>query len=184
MGFTEAIYQRRSKRNFVRQPLKKDQLDSLVSALDRPNMDWQLRQDYLNTLAIGFLLNQVEGIKPGFYVLDTKTHSTGRVKHGQYSQQIARICLDQAWLANATLHMVFLTNLKLLEETWGSRGYRYAMMTAGRLGQRIYLTATAMGLGCCGIGAFYDHEASELLELNQESRLLYLVALGPVKGGS
>ena len=45
----------------------------------------------------------------------------------------------------------------------------------------VYLAATAMDLGCCGIGAFYDREAREALGLNRGSRLLYLVAVGPVK---
>ena len=64
---------------------------------------------------------------------------------------------------------------------WGARGYRYAMLTAGRLGQSIYLGATALGLGSCGIGALYDGEARDILGLNQKSCLLYLVAAGPVK---
>ena len=55
------------------------------------------------------------------------------------------------------------------------------MLTAGRLGQRLYVAAEAMGLGCCGIGALYDSEAMEMLGLNQTSRLLYLVAVGNVK---
>jgi nitroreductase len=38
-----------------------------------------------------------------------------------------------------------------------------------------------MGLGCCGIGAFYDDEAIELLQIPEGKELLYLVALGPVK---
>jgi nitroreductase len=37
-----------------------------------------------------------------------------------------------------------------------------------------------MGLGCCGVGAFYDEEAAKLLGLNKASSLLYLVAIGPV----
>jgi SagB-type dehydrogenase family enzyme len=94
---------------------------------------------------------------------------------------MAHICLDQAWLANAAVHFLFLANLNLVDKHFGVRGYRYAMMHAGRLGERLYLMATAMGLGCCGIGAFYDEEAMELLHLNQNSRLLYLVALGPIK---
>jgi nitroreductase len=52
------------------------------------------------------------------------------------------------------------------------------MLNAGRLGQGLYLAATAMGLGCCGVGAFYDGEAAELLGLGAEGSLLYLVALG------
>lgn len=89
--------------------------------------------------------------------------------------------IDQAWLANAAVHFLFMTNLETLDRLWGARGYRYAMMTAGRLEERLYLTATAMDLGCCGIGAFYDEEATKLLGLNRASRLLYLVAVGPVK---
>jgi nitroreductase len=56
------------------------------------------------------------------------------------------------------------------------------MMHAGRMGERLYLAAEALGLGACGIGALYDHEAAEALGLNHESRLLYLVAVGAVKG--
>ena len=74
-----------------------------------------------------------------------------------------------------------MTNLEEIDRTWGPRGYRYAMLTAGRIGQIIYLGATALGLGCCGIGALYDGEARDLLGLNNESALLYLVAAGPVK---
>jgi nitroreductase len=105
------------------------------------------------------------------------------VTSGLFTDQMARICLDQAWLAGAAVHFLFMADLKVLDQMWGPRGYRYAMMTAGRLGQRVYLATTAMGLGCCGIGAFYDMEAANLLGLNKESRLLYLVAAGPVKSG-
>jgi nitroreductase len=94
---------------------------------------------------------------------------------------MARICLDQRWLANAGIHFIFLTNLEVVECTWGARGYRYAMLTAGRTGQRLYVAATAMGLGYCGIGALYDGEAAALLGLNEASVLLYLVAVGAVK---
>ena len=55
------------------------------------------------------------------------------------------------------------------------------MLTAGRLGQRLYVAAEALGMGCCGIGALYDGEAMEMLGLNQSSRLLYLVGVGNIK---
>jgi nitroreductase len=55
------------------------------------------------------------------------------------------------------------------------------MLEAGRMGEMLYLSAASMGIGCCGIGAFYDEEARRFLELGATSRLLYLVAVGPVK---
>ena len=100
---------------------------------------------------------------------------------GMLTRPLARICLDQAWLTQAALHFVLITNIRKLEERWGPRGYRYALMTAGQLGERLYLTAGALGLGCCGIGAFYDQEAADLLGLNPDSKMVYLLAVGPVK---
>ena len=94
---------------------------------------------------------------------------------------MAAACLDQQWLQNAAVHFCFITNLDQLDKNWGARGYQYAMLDAGRIGQRIYLATTALGLGCCGIGALYDFEARTLLSLNQSSVLLYLVAAGPIK---
>ncbi|MBW2093959.1 MAG: nitroreductase family protein [Deltaproteobacteria bacterium] len=96
-------------------------------------------------------------------------------------ENMARICLDQAWLAHAALHFLFMADLGALEERFGPRGYRFAMLEAGRMGETLYLSAASMGIGCCGIGAFYDEEARQLLELAEDARLLYLVALGPVK---
>jgi nitroreductase len=79
------------------------------------------------------------------------------------------------------VHFLFLADLEVLQKTWGPRGYRYAMLAAGRLGQRLYVAAEAMGMGCCGIGALYDGEAVEMLGLKHTSRLLYLVAVGNTK---
>jgi hypothetical protein len=38
-----------------------------------------------------------------------------------------------------------------------------------------------MGWGACGIGAIYDREAAELLDLTAGGALLYLVGVGPIK---
>lgn len=103
------------------------------------------------------------------------------VAAGEFMARSTSMCLDQEWLVNAGVHFLFLANLEMIERTWGPRGYRYAMLTAGRLGQRLYVAAEAMGMGCCGIGALYDGEAMDMLGLNESSWLLYLVAAGNVK---
>jgi nitroreductase len=105
----------------------------------------------------------------------------GLVRGGFYTEKMADVCLNQGWLASAAVHFLFLADLRSMDAAHGPRGYRYLMLAAGRLGQRVYVVSTAMGLGCCGVGAFYDKEASEVLGLNEGSRLLYLVAVGFVK---
>lgn len=167
---------RRSKRNFVREAISRDHMSGLLEALCASD-----RNDYEGSLCVGYLSENVEGVEAGFHLLDRESKTTGMIMSGYLTEEMARICLDQAWLKNAGAHFLFLANLEMLDRGWGPRGYRYAMMTAGRLGQRLYLAATAMGLGCCSIGAFYDGEAKELLGLNDSSRLLYLVAVGTVR---
>jgi SagB-type dehydrogenase family enzyme len=182
MNYSEALYKRRSRRNFVKEPLIEDHVGALLDSICAENLATSPGgAEYRRTLAIGFLAGDVEGMEPGFYLLDTTEASVGLVTSGDFIESMAHICLDQQWLTNAAAHFLFLTNLDLVDRTWGARGYRYAMLTAGRMGQRLYMAATAMGLGCCGIGALYDGEAAELLGLNEASKLLYLVAVGPVK---
>jgi len=180
LDYPDAVFRRRSKRNFVNRSMPKHEMAFLLQALCAKDAG-ELESGYERSVATGFLVNQVEGLGEGFYLLDPAHERIGLIAQGPYTDKMTRICLDQMWLANAAVHFLFLANLDVLDRTWGARGYRYAMLRSGRLGQRLYVAATAMGLGCCGIGALYDGEAAALLGVNENSRLLYLVAVGLVK---
>jgi len=136
---------------------------------------------YNQCLQVRFLLNHVEGHEPGHYLLDSANTRYGLIDQGEFTRAMAAICLDQMWLSMAAFHFMFVAELQHLDRGIGPRGYRYAMLEAGRLGERIYMVSTALDLGCCGIGAYYDREAAQLLDLQGGERLLYLVASGPVK---
>lgn len=183
VGYAQAVLGRRSRRNFVTRPLRHGCMAGLLDGLCRRGGEVPERgaEAGESAIAVGFLVGHAEGWKPGFYLLDRESRACGLVEAGWLIDRMARICLDQMWAGRAQLHVVFLSNLQAVDRVWGPRGYRYAMMTAGRLGERLYLTATAMGIGCCGIGAFYDEEAALLLRLNPQSRLLYLAAIGPTQ---
>ncbi len=182
INHAECVFRRRSKRNYVPEPISHDCLRALLDVLCATGLEAHTGSlEYHRSIGIGFLVGNAEGLSPGLYLLDIVAAEVGMVARGFFRDRMAHICLDQGWLANAAVHLVFMTNLEILDRLWGARGYRYAMMSAGRMGEKLYLAATAMDLGCCGIGAFYDEEAAKLLGLNKASRLLYLVAVGPVK---
>jgi SagB-type dehydrogenase family enzyme len=182
LTYAEAVSRRRSKRNFIPEPLASRTFDALLEGLSLDIPGLLEVPEYSNAfLSLGLLTGPVEGVLPGFYQFNKRNLQVRPVKHGQLINPMAQICLDQMWLANAALHFLFIANLEALDHHWGPRGYRYAMMTAGRLGERLYLIASALGLGCCGIGAFYDQEAANLLGLDEANRLLYLVAVGSLK---
>ena len=180
LGYVEALLQRRSNRNFVRRPLAAKQAQQLL-ALVRDAASQAIPRETSGAMAIGFLNQDVEGWQPGFYLLDPKRSKMAPVVKGDLTGPMARACLGQDWLQNAALQFLFLTNLSALDKAYGPRGYRYAMLHAGRIGQAIYLGATALGKGCCGVGAFFDGEAQKLLGLEPDAVLLYLVAVGHVK---
>lgn len=183
LTYSEAVLRRRSRRNFINQKLKKTtfiQLIDIVFAARAEN--FSVAKGYAGALSIGFLAGNIEELSPGFYLADTVNKTAGYVDFEPTTNKMAAICLNQQWLCSASVHFLFMSNLNTIDRFWGPRGYRYAMMTAGRLGHALYLGATALGLGCCGIGAFYDDEGKNILGLNQESYLLYLVAVGEVKG--
>jgi SagB-type dehydrogenase family enzyme len=177
MGYAEAVFKRRSMRNFVDAKLPADQFGALLDLLCFDASD----SGHGDAISVGLLTGNVEGVPPGFHLLNRRTRTLGFVKEGLFTADMADVCLGQRWLARCAVHVLFLTNLHVLEKAWGPRGYRCAMLEAGRLGQRLYVTATSMKLGCCGIGALYDGDAAQLLGLNDESALLYLVATGPVR---
>lgn len=179
MGYVESLWRRRSKRAYIARPMDRRSFCCLLQSLDLQESFSCQKSDQL--LAVGFLAKDVEGLPRGFYVVDKQGGALREASRGDFSKRMASACLDQGWMARAALQVVFLSNLKILESRMGARAYRHAMIFSGRMGQRIYLVSTALGLGACGVGAFYDKEAASVLGLNPSSKLLYLVTSGPVR---
>ncbi|QJB56094.1 SagB/ThcOx family dehydrogenase [Pseudodesulfovibrio sp. zrk46] len=173
---TTAIMKRRSSRNFIPIKANTKNLVDIISYLchDTPPI-------CSSALQVGFIASPNSGLTPGYHLIDRDNKSTMLMKSGDLMAASARVCLDQSWLQNAALHIVFTADLHALNNQCGPRAYRYAHLEAGRLGQRLYLAATSKNLGACGIGAFFDYEAAELLSLPFGNSLLYLVAVGPVR---
>ncbi len=179
LAYPDAVFRRRSSRNFIAESMPISSFDRVLKVLSRTGSEENI--PCFRSICIGFLTCGVESLPDGFYLMDEKGKGLDLVRPGAFTAPMSQICLDQDWMARASVHVVFMTNMKVLERVWGPRGYRYAMMTAGRLGERLYLAASALGLGCCGIGAFYDGEACDLLGLDAASRVVYVVSLGVVK---
>lgn len=171
-----AMVARRSRRNFVpRTTPTRDLVDIISMLCDRDGPVCS------NAIEVGILASENSGLTAGHHRINRKDRSTTLLRPGNFMAAAARVCLDQSWLENCALHFVFTTDLEALSRHCGPRAYRYAHLEAGRLGQQIYLAATAKGLGACGIGAFFDNEVATLLALPRGQALIYLVGVGPVR---
>jgi nitroreductase len=62
-----------------------------------------------------------------------------------------------------------------------ARGDRHAFIEAGLVGERLYLSGQALGLGVCGIGAFFDDETAALAGVDPAQEwVVHLVAVGAI----
>lgn len=169
------MIERRSSRNFVPRPVSREAQLSLLSWVCKGLTCWH------PWITLGFACRGWEGMTDGIYALDPEKGRLNFMAAGNFHPLLARACLGQEWVGQAAAVFLCLADLEALDEAGGIRAYRYAMLAAGRAGQRLYLGAEATGQGCCGIGAIYDDEAASLLGLADRAALLYALALGPVK---
>jgi SagB-type dehydrogenase family enzyme len=185
VSFVQALARRRSRRNFVTRELPEPVWAALLGRVftrifigQNPDETGACAGRFLETAMI---CQNMAGVAPGLYSFSRDGSTLACRQAGVLSGKLARVCLDQAWIGRAAANFLFVADLTAVEAALGARGYRYVMMHAGRAGQRLYIAAQELGLGCCGIGAMYDTEAAVLLGLNPGSVLLYAVSAGPVK---
>ncbi len=185
----QCIFGRRSRRNHVPQPLEWSALGNALRLLLRPDPPGCNPDRPETAPHVALALHKVTGAgDPGSHGLYLLRCEAGNVlewaplRGRSVQEKLAAICLGQAWLQHANAMFLFLADIGTLEALHGARGYRQVMLEAGRLGERVYLLATALGLGACGIGAFFDAPAAELMGLGRDVHLLHLTAMGRVRG--
>ena len=170
--FVNVQRERRSRRNFRPKTVRLSDLARVLRMMAVPGAP--------RTLSTGFVTNEVQDIADGFYY----TASPDRImvhKGGFIAPSVAQAALQQEWVGRANFIFVLSAPLAELEAACGPKAYRSAYITAGRVGQRAYLAAEALGWGCCGVGAFFDGEVQSILSLPPAEFPMYILPLGPVK---
>ncbi|MEO0535761.1 MAG: SagB/ThcOx family dehydrogenase [Cyanobacteria bacterium P01_A01_bin.123] len=133
----------------------------------------------LYPLEIYPIINHVEGLEPGLYHHAIEHHKLELVKAGDLRQPLIQAGLNQEFLGEANVCFVVSGIFQRTRWKYHERTYRYVLMEAGHLGQNLYLAATALGLGVCSIGAFFDDPLNQLLDIDgAEEAALYLVTVG------
>jgi SagB-type dehydrogenase family enzyme len=185
-GVWETIRQRRSVRDFGREPLSRDQVGQLLWAVQgvtgRPGgVERRAAASagalYPNETYV-FLLN-VEGCPPGLAHYDVRGHALEMLEEGNFGPALAQACLGQSSCAEAGIVVAWAALIQRAVGKYGDRGYRYALLDAGHLGGQLQLAAVALGLGSVNIGAFYDNEVNALLGVDGTREFaVYLTAVG------
>jgi SagB-type dehydrogenase family enzyme len=124
-------------------------------------------------------LQRVQNAAAGLYHFDIRTFSLSLLVAGDQGIQIAKACLNQRFMADAAVCLIWSAVASRCLAKYGDRGIRYLLLDAGHICQNTLLAAEA--LGCCGcpVAAFYDAELNELLGIDgSKERALYGAAIG------
>jgi len=125
------------------------------------------------------VVNRVEGLDAGIYWFDVVDFSLTMKKRGDFSWPIAQAALNQHMARAASVVFVWVAVIHRCRQKYRQRAYRYIYLDCGHIAQNLYLAATAMDLGCCGLAAFFDDEVNDLVDADgQEETAIYLATVG------
>lgn len=185
MSAEEAMFKRRSIRDYIDKPLTLNQLSQLLwAAQGITESRWGFRTapsagaTYPLEVYVVVGEDGVTELGAGAYRYNPKDHSLGLLVTGDHRHELTAASLGQRWVAEAPLNIVIAAVYERTTAWYGERGVRYVHMEVGHAGENIYLQATALGLGTVVIGAFHEAEVGNILRLPADSKPLYVIPVG------
>jgi SagB-type dehydrogenase family enzyme len=109
---------------------------------------------------------RVQDLVPGLYYYSPLTRALARLREGpQLAELVA--ALEEPGRGQAAAAAVVLTNV-FARYRWryANRGYRYALIDSGHIGENLRLATTSAGLAEWGPLRFHDDRLNALLEIN------------------
>lgn len=181
------IAHRRSIREYAPRPMSQSELSRLLQCsfgiTDRSDPTLAFRaapsSGALYPIDLYPVIFNVEGLAPGVYHYQVREHRLAFLRPGDFRQSVFQAVLLQEMVLQAALVLVLTAVFPRVQGKYLDRSYRYALLEAGHVGQNVYLSATALGLGPCGIGAFYDDDLNGLLGVDgHDEATVYVLAVG------
>ncbi|HZT06440.1 MAG TPA: SagB/ThcOx family dehydrogenase [Chloroflexota bacterium] len=174
----EVILRRGSARSFREEPIRGDQLGTLLrcAAGEIPaDVPFGLSHGW-NT---GYVIaNAVDGLQSGKYALESSARALALLEAGDFRDHAGRLALWQRLGADAAVDVYFLADLHRALDCMGNRGYRAAQLEAAIIAGRLYLAAYGLGLGATGL-TFFDDAVVEFFGPHAEGKsVMFLIALG------
>lgn len=182
MPLQQLLQQRRSVREFKKAKLTQAQLAQLLWAAQGTTHRQGLRTapsaGALYPLEVYLVANSVETLAAGIYHYHSGQHKLTLHREGNFGKALARAAYSQTWLQQAAVVFVIAADYERTTVKYGKRGERYVHIEAGHAAENLFLQAESLGLGTVVVGAFYDDEVTNVLQLPAESSPLLLMPVG------
>lgn len=153
----ETLFTRRSQRGFHEGAITKGQFHYIMDAIHQP-----IPSDCDEEVHIYMVINRVLDMPIGLY------KDGAYLSYGDYAKRAGYLSLEQYTLSQQGAVAFFLTSK--------DKNYQALYQKAGIIGQRLYVSAQYLDIGCSGIGAYYDDEVNEFV--GNDEMVLYAMAIG------
>jgi len=146
----EAIRKRRSVRAFTREDVSKEEVDKLIEAATHAP--------------------SAGNIQPWEFIV---------IRDSRIKRKLAMAALDQSFIEEAPVVIVVCANELRSGQGYGNRGATlYCLQDTAAAIQNMLLTACALGLGTCWVGAFREETVRETLSIPRGVRPVSIIPVG------
>jgi len=153
----ETLFNRRSQRGFHEGAITKGQFNYIIELIHQP-----ILSDCDEEVSVYVVVNRVLDMPLGLY------KDGAYIEYGDFARKAGYLSLEQYSLSQQGAVAFFLTSK--------AKNYQALYQKAGIIGQRLYVAAQYMQIGCSGIGAYYDDEVNEFV--GNDEMVLYALAIG------
>ena len=182
VSIEEALLSRRSIREYTGEPLTLQEVSQLLWAAqgitDPRGFRTAPSAGALYPLELYVVVGDVENLAKGVYRYEPQEHELIKVLDGDQRLEVAKAALKQESVEKAAIDIVVTAVYERTTVKYGDRGIRYVHMEVGHAAQNLCLQATAMNLGTVTVGAFYDEQVKEVLNLPENEHPLYIIPVG------
>ena len=186
LGLWQILSRRRSERDFKQSPLTMQDLSQLLfstQGVTGKAGGYLLRTapsaGALYPIETYLAVNRVASLTPGLYHFNIVKNAIELLQDRDVTPALCKAALGQTMVRESAVVFIWTAVVARSKWKYGERAYRYIYMDAGHIGQNLYLAAVALGLGCCTIGAFFDDEVNEILNIDgTEETAVYMGVVG------
>jgi SagB-type dehydrogenase family enzyme len=184
----QCLARRRSQRRYLDRPLTQAELAALLwatqgitGAMGGYHFRASPSAGALYPVETYLAVHRVEGVTPGIWHFQVLDFALELIADGDFRQPLVAAGLSQDFLGEAGVVFIWTGVLNRARWKYRERAVRYLFLDAGHICQNLMLAATALGLGVCPVGAFFDEEVESLVQVDERQEVaLYLAAVGPL----
>ena len=179
ISLEEAIYKRRSQREFLLSPLTLEQVSQILWAANGVTVKKD-KLCYRSAPSAGALYPiEIYALsKDGLFHYLPLEHKLEVIGEKDLREELSISAWNQKFIAQAPLTIVLCGVYQRTTKKYGYRGIRYVHMEAGHIAQNICLQATALDLASVTVGAFDDEQVKDLLSISDQQEPLYIISVG------